>query len=75
MPLGKKQTRIQPYSFTAEDRRALADLYGALLGVVSEYGEGFFNSYHKRGTRGLLNELESILVRVAPDELAAMPDS
>ncbi len=58
-------------SLTASERKHLADLYLALLGVASEYGGGFFDPYHKRGAKALFNELESIIKRLAPDEFAS----
>ncbi len=56
---------------SAAERKRLADIYLALLGVVSECGERFFDSYHRRGGTALMNELEEILERHAPDELKA----
>ena len=58
--------------FTAKERSQLADLYDSLVGVISEYGGDFFDSYHKRNTKGMLNELEGILEKYASEELWAV---
>lgn len=59
-------------TLTAKERKHLADLYLALVGVASECGEEFFDSYHRRGGKCLFNELEAILARLASEELAAL---
>jgi hypothetical protein len=53
---------------TARERQHLADLYDALLGVVCENGEDFFDGYHRRRGKGLMNELEAICRKLAPAE-------
>ena len=57
-------------TLTATERQHLADLYDALLGAVCENGEDFFDGYHKRGGKGLMNELEAICRKLAPAEFA-----
>ena len=59
-------------ALTPKERKQLAELYDALVGVASERGTDFFRSYHKRGGAAMLSELETILQRVAPAELAAV---
>lgn len=59
-------------TLTATERRQLADLYDALCGVVSECDADYFDGFHKRGGAKMMNELEAILQRVAPAELAAL---
>ena len=56
-------------TLTATERQQLADAFDALLGVASEYGPEFFNSYHRRGGDGIFGELETIFVKLAPDEM------
>ena len=56
-------------NLTATERRNLADLLDALIGIASESGTDFFDSYHKRGGDGLFGELEKIFVKLAPDEM------
>ena len=56
-------------TLTATERQQLADAFDAILGVASEHGAEFFDSYHKRGGDGLFGELEKILVKLAPDEM------
>lgn len=55
-------------TLTAGERQNLADLYDALLGVVCENGEDFFDGYHRRRGKGLMNELEAICCKLAPAE-------
>ena len=57
---------------TETERRNLADLFDALIGVASENGTDFFDSYHKRGGATMLTELETFLQKHAPTELAAL---
>ncbi|MGN0842211.1 MAG: hypothetical protein ACI4QF_02975 [Kiritimatiellia bacterium] len=45
---------------TETERQQLADAFDALMGVASEYGPEFFDSYHKRKGDGLFGELEKI---------------
>ena len=59
-------------TLTPKERKQLAELYDALVGVASERGTVFFRSYHKRGGAAMLTELEKILKRVAPAEFAAV---
>ena len=59
-------------ALSATERRRLADLLDALIGVASERGTEFFRSYHKRGGSAMLSELEAILRKHAPAELAAV---
>ena len=54
---------------SAAEKSQLADAFDAILGVASEHGPEFFDSYHKRGGDGLFGELEKILVKLAPDEM------
>ena len=54
----------------ADERQHLADLYDAILGAVCENGEDFFDGYHKRGGKVLMNELEAICRKLAPVEFA-----
>ena len=56
-------------SLTDKERSQLADAFDAILGVASEYGPEFFNSYHKRGGDGLFGELEKIFIKLAPEEM------
>lgn len=57
---------------TETERRNLADLFDALIGVASENGTDFFDSYHKRSGATMLTELETFLQKHAPAELAAL---
>ena len=57
------------YVLSAAEKTQLADAFDALLGVASEYGPEFFNSYHKRGGDGIFGELEKIFIKLAPDEM------
>ncbi len=57
-------------TLTPTERQHLADLYDALLGVCSEDGTDFFDGYHKRGGKGLMDELEAICRKLAPAEFA-----
>ena len=59
-------------SLTDKERSQLADAFDAILGVASEYGPEFFNSYHKRGGDGLFGELEKIFIKLAPEEMKAV---
>ena len=54
---------------TETERQQLADAFDAILGVASEYGPEFFDSYHKRGGDGLFGELEKIFIKLAPEEM------
>ena len=63
----------QGLALAKKERRQLADLYDALVGIVSEWGSDCFDQFHKRGGTAMLNELETILQRVAPSELASLP--
>ena len=54
---------------SAAEKSQLADAFDAILGVASEHGPEFFDSYHKRGGDGLFGELEKIFVKLAPDEM------
>ena len=56
-------------TLTATERQQLADAFDAILGVASEHGPEFFDSYHKRGGDGLFGELEKIFVKLVPDEM------
>ena len=62
--------RANATTLTANERQYLADLYDAIIGAVCENGEDFFDGYHKRGGKGLMNELESICRKPAPAEFA-----
>ena len=62
--------RANATTLTADERQHLADLYDAILGAVCENGEDFFDGYHKRGGKGLMNELETICRKLAPAEFA-----
>ena len=64
----RRRTDATP--LTAGERQHLADLYDALVGAVCENGEDFFDGYHKRGGKGLMNELEAICRKLAPTEFA-----
>ena len=64
--MGKSQT------LTPAERQHLADLYDALVGAASENGTDFFDGYHKRGGAAMLNELETLLQKYAPFELASV---
>ena len=57
---------------TAKERQNLADAYDALVGVVCEQGEDLFDGFHKRGGSAMLNELEELVKRLAPDEFAKL---
>ena len=59
-------------NLTAAEKRNLADLLDALIGIASENGTDFFDSYHKRGGATMLTELETILQKHAPAELSAI---
>lgn len=59
-------------ALTAKERSQLADAFDAILGVASEYGPEFYNSYHKRGGDGLFGELEKIFIKLAPEEMKAV---
>ena len=59
-------------NLTAAEKRNLADLLDALIGIASESGPDFFDSYHKRGGSAMLTELETILQKHAPAELSAI---
>ncbi len=59
-------------TLTAAERSQLADAFDAILGVASEYGPEFFNSYHKRGGDGLFGELEKIFIKLAPEEMKSV---
>lgn len=56
-------------ALSSAEKVQLADAFDALLGVASEYGPEFFNSYHKRGGDGIFGELEKIFIKLAPDEM------
>ena len=62
--------RVDATPLAADERQHLADLYDALLGAVCENGEDIFDCYHKRGGKGLMNELETICRKLAPAEFA-----
>ena len=62
-------------TLTAGERQHLADLYDALLGAVCENGEDFFDGYHKRGGKGLMDELEAICRKLAPAEFAKVAEA
>lgn len=66
---GKSRRPLSP--FTAKEREQLVDLYDALTGVISEFGEDFFNAYHPRRTKGLFNELEGMVAKYAGEEFKA----
>jgi len=66
---GRKGNADAP-ALTARERQQLADLYDAILGAVCENGEDFFDGYHKRRGKGLMNELEAICRKLAPVEFA-----
>ena len=59
-------------NLTAAEKRNLADLLDALIGIASENGTDFFDSYHERGGSAMLTELETILQKHAPAELSAI---
>ena len=54
---------------TDTERQQLADAFDAIMGVASEYGPEFFDSYHKRKGDGLFGELEKIFIKLAPEEM------
>ena len=62
--------RANATTLTANERQYLADLYDAIIGAVCENGEDFFDGYHKRRGKGLMNELEAICRKHAPTEFA-----
>ena len=62
--------RANATTLTANERQYLADLYDAIIGAVCENGEDFFDGYHKRGGKVLMNELEAICRKLAPVEFA-----
>lgn len=64
-----KKAEPKKETLTAAERTQLADAFDAILGVASEYGPEFFNSYHKRGGDGLFGELEKIFIKLAPEEM------
>ena len=51
-----------------EDMEDLSKI-DAIMGVASEYGPEFFDSYHKRKGDGLFGELEKIFIKLAPEEM------
>ena len=57
---------------TETERRNLADLFDALIGVASENGTDFFDSYHRRSGATMLAVLEKKKKKHAPAELAAL---
>lgn len=59
-------------ALTSDERQQLADIYDALVGVACEQGEDLFDGFHKRGGTAMLNELEELVKRLAPDEFAAL---
>lgn len=70
---GKKSSpKAKPAGFSAAERKKLADLYDALVGVVSECGVEYLDSFHKRGGAAMLTDLETLLRKYAPAEFAAV---
>ena len=59
-------------NLTVAEKRNLADLLDALIGIATENGTDFFDSYHQRGGSATLTELETILQKDAPAELSAI---
>ena len=64
-----KKAELRKETLMELERTQLADAFDAILGVASEYGPEFFNSYHKRGGDGLFGELEKIFIKLAPEEM------
>ena len=64
-----KKSEPKKETLTELERTQLADAFDAILGVASEHGPEFFNSYHKRGGDGLFGELEKIFIKLAPEEM------
>ena len=54
------------------ERQQLADAFDAIMGVASENGPEFFDSYHKRGGDGLFGELQKIFIKLAPEEMKSV---
>ena len=67
-----KKSEPKKETLTAAERSQLADAFDAILGVASEHGPEFFNSYHKRGGDGLFGELEKIFIKLAPEEMKSV---
>ena len=57
---------------TKKERQQLAEAFDALIGVASESGEDFFDGYHKRSGKKMLDELETIFKKLAPIEMEAL---
>ncbi len=64
-----KKRKASRTALTAVERQQLADAFDAIMGVASEHGPEFFDSYHKRGGDGLFGELEKIFIKIAPEEM------
>ena len=64
-----KKAEPKKETLTAAERSQLADAFDAIMGVASEYGPEFFDSYHKRKGDGLFGELEKIFIKLAPEEM------
>ena len=64
-----KKAEPKKETLTAAEGSQLADAFDAILGVASEYGPEFFDSYHKRKGDGLFGELEKIFIKLAPEEM------
>ena len=65
----RKRKATEMNQLTATERQQLADAFDAIMGVASEYGPEFFDSYHKRKGDGLFGELEKIFIKLAPEEM------
>ena len=64
-----KKRKASRTALTAVERQQIADAFDAIMGVASEHGPEFFDSYHKRGGDGLFGELEKIFIKLAPEEM------
>ena len=64
---GVENNEVQ--TLTKKERQQMVDLFDALLGVMSECGSDFFDSYHKRKGKGMFTELETFLCKYAPQEV------
>ena len=51
---------------SAAEKSQLADAFDAILGVASEHGPEFFDSYHKRGATGSSESLRKSLSSSLP---------
>lgn len=68
---GEKPKGAKP-TLSKKERLQLAEAFDALIGVASETGESFFDGYHKRSGKKMLDELETIFKKLAPIEMEAL---